>query len=75
MADYEPMQYRVLKRFSDGDTYVLIGHFDLKAKARLAIDDDVGASPKPGVVYEIDEVNEILTQSQIDEFMRRRSVD
>ena len=64
------MQYRVLKRFKDSDNYILLGHFDLKAKARLAIDDDVGSRPQPGVTYEIDQVEEILSQEEIDIMMR-----
>lgn len=64
------MQYRVLRYFKGDDTYILLGHFDLKAQAKMAISNDLSVHPQPELKYRIDEVEEILTQDQIDKLMK-----
>lgn len=64
------MQYRVLRYFKGDTTYILLGHFDLKAQAKMAISNDLSTHPVPDLKYRIDEVEEILTQEQIDEIMK-----
>lgn len=67
------MQYKVIKKFAESNSHTILGYFDLKAKARLAIDDDVGAKPNPHITYEIQLVEENLTQDQIDNLIKTKN--
>jgi hypothetical protein len=64
------MQYRVLRYFKGDDTYILLGHFDLKAQAKMAISNDLSTHPVPDLKYRIDEVDYILSQEEIDLLMK-----
>jgi hypothetical protein len=65
------MKYRVLRYFEGENTRILIGHFDLKLRANLAISEDRAAHPKAAgdLKYIIDEVDQELTQEQIDRML------
>ena len=63
------MQHRVLCFFKGEEkkSPLLIGHYDLKSHARLAIHEDMlKHKDVVDLEYKIDEVEEILTQEQID---------
>lgn len=65
------MKYRVLRYFEGEDQYMLIGHFDLKMRAKLAIaDDQLKHSTTTGLNYRIDEVEKELSQEEIDRMFR-----
>jgi hypothetical protein len=73
------MKYRVIRYFEDDtDDQTLIGHYETKRMADNAIRDDIYARPTrksdPGlyaaIKYKIDEVEIILTQSEIDEMIK-----
>lgn len=78
------MKYRVLRYFEDDpDDQTLIGHFETKRMADNAIRDDIYGRPKSRSVaslyaalkYKIEEVEIILTQSEIDEIIKAAKLE
>ena len=66
------MKYRVLRFFEGDDSYVLIGHYDLKIQASMAITDDQLNHPKrvKELKYQVEPVEEVMTQAEVDKYMR-----
>lgn len=66
------MKYRVLRFFEGEEEHqTLIGHYDTKRAASNAVTDDLhGRGRNLGLQYDIKEVEEELTQGQIDEIFK-----
>jgi len=69
------MKYRVIRYFEDDpDDQTLIGHYETKRMADNAIRDDIYEKRRSDasivLKYKIDEVEIILTQTEIDEMIR-----
>lgn len=66
-------KYRILRFFkNDRTSAVLIGHFDLKAEARLAAhEDQIRHERYDDLLYEIEWVDRVMTQEEIDEIFKK----